>query len=623
MAKGHSSEGRLKLDQFRGQLRKTVALPVAALLLLVGALSLQLRGTTNILFDVERTDEMMADTQTLLRYIIDAETGMRGFQITRDRTFLQSYLDAQPYIDGLLQTLPGRIADPTLQSQVQQLTASYTQWRNNFAIPLLEASRSSVIFNDPGFNLTGKQEMDSIRKQCDEILRRENDSRTRGSQSARSQVRSTLIVTLLMALILGVALAGTTRESLYTVSDAYKHTLSELHSKTNAIAFEARRLETTLQAIGDGVIVCDAEGRVERINPVAQILTGWTQKEALGVPLETIFRLVNEETRKSVESQATKVKRLGSVSSLASHTILIARDGTECQIEDSVAPIRDEYGVLTGIVLVFRDVTQQRRSEDALQASQKLAMAGRLSATIAHEIHNPLDSVANLLYLLQQKPSAEEADHYLDLARQEIARVTQISRTMLSLYRESRIPVRVELKDLLQGLLLLINPRLAAQRITCEINLPTPVTIEGFPSELRQVFNNLIDNAAEAAGNDGEVRIELRAQPATFQPSGSSTPVGAIVEIADNGPGIPADTLPHLFQPFFTTKGQQGTGLGLWVSRGIVEKHGGTITVETETEGERHGSVLRVFLPEKIGGGGRTFGRRIGDSNQIEMTRNP
>ncbi len=588
-------------------------MPVAALLLLVAALSLQLRGTTNILFNVELTDQMMADSQTLLRYITDAETGMHGYQITGDRTFLQPYLDAQPSIDSLLQTLPGRIADPTLKKQVQQLTLSYQQWRSNFANPLLEAGRSSGLFNDRQFNLAGKREMDSIRQQCDQILHRENNLRTLGSRRARVQVRTTLIVTLLMALILGIALAGSTRESLNTVSDAYKHTLGELRLKSGAIAFEARRLETTLQAIGDGVIVCDPQGRVERINPVAAKLTGWPQEKAIGTPLHSVLRVVNEETREPVEIPASASNNLQRVLSLAAHAILIARSGAEYQIETSLAPIHDDNGDLSGTVLVLRDVTQQRKAEDALHTSQKLAMAGRLSASIAHEIHNPLDSIANLLHLLQQKTSPEEATCYLDLARQEITRVTHISRTMLSLYRESKMPVQIDLRDLLQELLLLRNSHLSSRGITCQTNMPDSVTVEAFATELRQVFNHLIENAAEAAGDGGNIRLQLRAHAGS-----TAIPPGAIVEVADNGPGIPPDTLPLLFQPFFTTKGPRGTGLGLWVSQSIVEKHGGAITLDTST-GDNHGTTVRVFLPGKIGAGGRHFGRRIGDRLSAEI----
>ena len=140
------------------------------------------------------------------------------------------------------------------------------------------------------------------------------------------------------------------------------------------------------------------------MNPIAQELTGWTESEALGHPLTEVFHIVNETTRQLVENPVAKVQRLGRVVGLANHTILIRPDGSEIAIDDSGAPIRNAAGQMTGIVMVFRDVTLERRTRAALLANEKLAVAGRLAATIAHEIHNPLDSVANLLYLPAAEP---------------------------------------------------------------------------------------------------------------------------------------------------------------------------------------------------------------------------
>jgi len=249
--------------------------------------------------------------------------------------------------------------------------------------------------------------------------------------------------------------------------------------------------------------------------------------------------------------------------------------------------------------MVFRDVTMERRTRAALLANEKLAVAGRLAATIAHEIHNPLDSVANLLYLLRNDPDDGESKHFLDIAQTELARVTQISRAMLSLYRESKAPVPVNLKDMLNDLLLLMEGRFNSLGVTVSADLPPEIAVDGFPAELRQVFTNLITNAAEAAGQGGTVTVRVRPQG-----PGIASPVhwmegGAIVEIIDNGPGIPTEVRDHLFQPFFTTKGERGTGLGLWVSQGIIRKHAGSIQLFSQTDGPRRGTTASVFLASK------------------------
>ena len=234
----------------------------------------------------------------------------------------------------------------------------------------------------------------------------------------------------------------------------------------------------------------------------------------------------------------------------------------------------------------------ERRSRAAMIANEKMAVAGRLAASIAHEIHNPLDAVSNLIYLLQHQPSRQEAKAYLDIAQTELARVTQISRAMLSLYRESVAPVSVNLKGLLDDLLLLMHHRFQSLGVAVASDLPPQIVVEGFPAELRQVFTNLILNAAEAAGRGGSVLVRVSARH-SVNPSDR----GAVVEISDNGPGILPEQRERLFQPFFSTKGEHGTGLGLWVSNGIVHKHSGSIDITSRSEGRDHGTVVTVFLP--------------------------
>jgi signal transduction histidine kinase len=265
-------------------------------------------------------------------------------------------------------------------------------------------------------------------------------------------------------------------------------------------------------------------------------------------------------------------------------------------IADSGAPIRDQRGETVGIVLVFRDITMERKTQDTLIANEKLAVAGRLAATIAHEIHNPLDSVSNLLYLMRNGATREESTQFMDMAERELTRVTQISRAMLGLYRESKAPVVVDLKEMLLEILLLMDRRLTDLGVTVSTDMPKPVSVAAFPAELRQVFTNLLTNAAEAAGSGGNVKVGIVPQTTGIDATGQKMQAGATVTIADNGAGIPDDVRPHLFQPFFTTKGENGTGLGLWVSRGIINKHGGTISLESEISEAVHGTVVSVFL---------------------------
>ena len=193
----------------------------------------------------------------------------------------------------------------------------------------------------------------------------------------------------------------------------------------------------------------------------------------------------------------------------------------------------------------------------------------------------------------------ERPEHFLDIAQSELARVTQISRAMLSLYRESKAPVPVNLKEMLDDLLLLMEGRFNALGVTVTSDLPPDIIVDGFPAELRQVFTNLITNAAEAAGQGGAVLVRIIPQRAGLNPSGQTARSRRHRRNHRQRPRNPPEVRDHLFQPFFTTKGERGTGLGLWVSQGIIRKHAGSIHLFSHTEGPNRGTTASVFLASK------------------------
>src|SRR5262249_22707964 len=267
---------------------------------------------------------------------------------------------------------------------------------------------------------------------------------------------------------------------LRQVSNAYQRALDEAQKRSTELYESREWLHITLRSIGDAVIACGVDSGVVFMNEMAEKLTGWPMGEARGKPLKEVFHIINELTREEAENPVEKVRRLNSVIGLANHTALISRDGTEYVIDDSAAPIRDKNDKMIGIVLVFRDVTEQKRTEAALIANEKLAVAGRLAASIAHEIHNPLDSVANLHYLLAREDDPKKRAEYLEMAQQELKRTMQISRTMLNLYREPNAPVDVDLKDLLEGVLLLLHRRLENQGVIVQQDFVGSFVVEGF-----------------------------------------------------------------------------------------------------------------------------------------------
>ena len=246
------------------------------------------------------------------------------------------------------------------------------------------------------------------------------------------------------------------------------------------------------------------------------------------------------------------------------------------------------------MVVVLRDVTQRRQTEQTLQASDRLTQAGRMAATIAHEIRNPLDTVSNLLYLLRQKSYSEpDTRQYLELASEELARITQITGQLLTFHREAQAPVQVDLVKVLESVLTLYSPQIKMVGIHVTRRFETHRAVRGFPGELRQVFANLVSNAIHSMPGGGHLLLHV------YESSLLSDKCrrGVRVTVLDDGSGIPPDLRDNLFAPFYTTKGEAGTGLGLWVTRGIIEKHEGTIHFISTVRPGRSGTAFSVFLP--------------------------
>lgn len=229
---------------------------------------------------------------------------------------------------------------------------------------------------------------------------------------------------------------------------------------------------------------------------------------------------------------------------------------------------------------------------EVLRDNQKLITLGRLAASIAHEINNPLESITNLLYLMEQEEGGKNAE-YLKLAQRELNRVVQITRQTLTFSRETLAPVCVHLAELIEEVLGLHGRRISNKNLRVVRQFEAYEAVTVLPGEMRQVFSNLISNAIEATAPRGRIVIRISASRRWSSPNSR----GLRLSIGDNGTGIPEDVRSHLGQPFFTTKGQSGTGLGLWVTQSILHRYGGYLQLRSSTSSARHGTVFSLFLP--------------------------
>jgi PAS domain S-box-containing protein len=592
----------VNLRHFNRIVRQVLIFPVLALFIVGAALYWEVNASSHTVDRIQDSDEAIAQSNLIGRLIIDEESGLRGYVATGDDHFLDPYKNAVNAFPGSLQYLYSRQLDDDEKKEIAKLVADHEIWLESFAVPLIDEARArgggepqpDEQARDITLNLEGRRYMDQVRADLVAVIKAEEAHRLQRVERWRAQVRDMVGGLSALAVLIGVFIGLFTRNRLHVVSSAYRNSVETLLLKNDELFHSEQQLRTTLASIGDGVITCDAEGRVRLMNKVASDLTGWTIEEALGRPLESVFQVLNASTGVPVEDPAAKVRERSAIGAVANESILVRKNCTELDISDTGAPIRDQNGAITGIVLVFRDITMEKRTRQALVSSEKLAVAGRLAASIAHEIHNPLDSVSNMLYLMASGISQEETAQFVAMAQQEIARVTQISRSMLSLYRESTAPVPVNLKEILDGTLVLLDHLIHERRCSIATSFSGDLTVPGFPSELRQVFTNLVVNAIEAAGDEGKIVIEATHLPPGTNGNGERREDGVLVEVVDSGPGIAETATSNLFQPFFSTKGEQGTGLGLWVSRGIIRKHGGSINLLSRPD--THGAIARVFL---------------------------
>lgn len=523
------------------------------------------------------------ETNTLLS---DAETGQRGFLYTGDPRYLEPYTLATTQLDSQLQELaqlsadnPSQLANvATLrklsQAKLSELAATIALYRAG----KVEEARALVLTGH------GRGIMQDIRKVIGQMQQEEARLEDARSEAYERSVQRTFtaidLATAVAILGLGIVAHFILRER--RVRERYARQL------------RAREewFRVTLHSIGDAVIATDGEGTVNFLNPIAASLTGISLENAINRKIHEVFPIFNEYTGAPAANPVDRVMASGVIVGLANHTVLKHSDGHFTAIEDSAAPIRDDRGKIIGVVLVFRDASHERKSQELMRKAEKLATAARLSATVAHEINNPLEAVMNLVFLSKTMAKDQpELVEKLDLAEQELDRVAHIARQTLGFYRETSMPARIEVAPLIDSVLSIYSNKLKAKEVRAETladGCPPIVTVSG---ELKQILANLVSNAIDAVNPGGRIVITSRC---------ADLPTGQALEISveDDGPGVAPADVERVFEPFFTTKKDVGTGLGLWVAREIAERLGGTLKLRpaATTNGHR-GAAFILQLP--------------------------
>jgi signal transduction histidine kinase len=375
------------------------------------------------------------------------------------------------------------------------------------------------------------------------------------------------------------------------------------------IPFHERRVLVLAPLGRDGRLIC---GLLERAQIVCGPCTPDRLAEEIGNGAGTAIIAEESLNLRSVERLASVLRQQPAWSDLPLILLTAAGRVTSATLQHNALreplgnvlllerPVRPETLLSTvqhALRARFRQyqvrdyVRQQAQAEEALRRTEKLAVAGRLAASIAHEINNPLEAITNIVWLLQNNTELPvEARDYLRMAQQELDRVTHITKQTLGFYREPSQSAQIDVGELLDGVLGGFSARLRNKDVRVQRDIDTTCKVSGRPGEIRQIFANLISNSVDAVPQHGAIRIRCA-------PGHSRGRRGVRILFGDNGPGVPYAIRSKIFEAFFSTKGAVGTGLGLWVVKDLVTKHGGSVQVRSRNGSGPSWTVFSVFLP--------------------------
>ena len=369
---------------------------------------------------------------------------------------------------------------------------------------------------------------------------------------------------------------------LGTIRDVTKIRETEAELRNNAK--HLGELAAIVASSEDVIVSKDLNGIIASWNEAATRVFGYSPEEIIGT---SILRLIPEHLHSDEKTIIENIRAGRRIEHF--ETVRLAKDGRLVDVSLTVSPIKDSEGRVIGASKILRDVSSRKRMEQSLLQAEKIAATGRMAATIAHEINNPLEAVMNLLYLLRPKITDDDGRGFLATAEDELGRVSHIAKQTLGYYRENAAASPASVGDIAEHALTIYEPRCTAAGITVRRSLGPSTKVVLRRGEMMQVVSNLIANAISAMPVGGTLSVSVC--------DASSPEDGVVLTVEDDGLGIAPKDLPKVFDAFFTTRATVGTGIGLFIAKQFVEGHGGRIAIESSCESDRHGTTVRVFLP--------------------------
>jgi PAS domain S-box-containing protein len=548
---------------------------------------------------------VIAESTRLLAALTDAETGQRGFIITGDEKYLEPYNDARarlPEVFGDLRSTEIIALRPETLKVIKEMARS----------KLAELEQTIALRKSGGFEAAaavvrqgkGRETMHQLREQIGR-LQDQQESALRAETSAADRATRTRSLAFSLAGLVNLLFIAWAYERIAREIKAREAALAETQSERLEAQRQKDLLAVTLASIGDCVIVTDDAGRITFMNAVAEKLTGWTFEEARLRPTGEVFKIVNEFSRAPVENPVEKVMRTGVIVGLANHTVLIRKDGSEVSIDDSGAPIREANGTMRGVVLVFRDFSEHKASENKLKEAKESAETANKAkdqflAMLSHELRTPLTPVLATLNLWEASDELSPSLHAdAQMLRRSVELEARIIDDLLDLTRIAKgmlsfSPEDTDVHELLQFLVGMCRSEFRGKELSVAMQLNACAHyIHTDAGRLQQVLWNIIKNAAKFTESGGTVSIAT-----SNDENGNIT-----ITVADTGIGMTVDTLSRLFIPFeqgeqFISRRYGGLGLGMAISSALVELLGGSLAAKSEGLGE--GSTFTLIFPSKV-----------------------
>ena len=531
------------------------------------------------------SEEVLLEVSQVQSLLGDAEMSQRGYIYTGEPNYLLSYDIAVAQIEPHIVRLAELAADsPQEQARIDSLrTLAQKKMAVLSKAILLYQSGYPNIAKEQVVSERGRLLMENIHKDMDDIARQETILQADRSARYQLSIRRTIASIYLAT---GVAVLGLLLLAYYIIQ---QNNLREQYSQQTLEREEWFR--STLASLGEAVIATDKRGQVTFLNSVAEQLLEIKLSQAQGQPIEAVFPIFCESTHLPIESHVKKVKGASHVGQLTNDMVLQRRDGHVIPIKNNAAPILDSRNALVGTVHVFQDATYQRQSQGHFRNNERIAASNKFTSAFSREIDVPLGMVTDLIYIVKLDAGVPPgAFDLLTRAENALGRVVHITREVLGFYRESSTTEQVDLSALVGSAIKIYSGKFHEKNITIERDLQACPSVNGLSEELKQAIFNVMSNAVDAVPLGGTIRAEV----SCFDRADGRA-VG--ISIQNSGPGIPPEDRDRIFEPFFTTKEHVGYGLGLWSTKGIVERHGGSIEVHFENGSSSPLTVFNIFLP--------------------------